>query len=237
MRQIVRLALALMLLQGLGAQAAEEETIRRISVSGTVELKTAPDQIVWRISLKETDKDLLAAKKRSDEKIKSVLALQEKLGLAEGDIETGQVRVEREYERDERGERGDFKHFVVNRRVTIRQRDLKRFDEFLDSMISSAEMEVDFSFESSRMDEIRAEARLKAMQVAKEKAEAMAGAVGAKIGRVLTIDEHAQGDRSRSYQTNVLSPESRPTVDVASDTFIPGAIPVQVTVFVTFELE
>ncbi len=192
MRRNVTVALAILFALGGTASAREQRPLRIISVSGTVQTKTAPDQIVWRITLTDTDKDMREAKARNDAKIESVIALREALGVGDGDIETGSVNIRREYERDQRGDRGDFKHFRITRSVTIRQRDLKRFDEFLDALVSSAEMEVSFSFASSRIHEIRAETRLKALQAAKDKAEAMVQIVGAKLGGVLTIDEYAQ---------------------------------------------
>ena len=237
MREGITLIVGLMLMLGNVASAAEDGPIRSISVSGTVETKTAPDQIVWRINLTDTDKDMRAAKAGNDEKVKSVVVLRERLGIGEGDLETGRINIRREYERDQHGRRADFKHFVVSRSVTIHQRDLKRFDEFLDTLVASAEMEVSFSFESSRVHEIRAETRLKALQAAKDKAAAMAEVVGARLGPVITINEHAQGDRWQSPISNAGFVQSTPTVDLATDRFVPGAISVQVTVYASFELE
>jgi hypothetical protein len=228
-----------MLIPGSVALAAEEKPVRSISVTGTAEVKTAPDLIVWSIGLTDNDKDLLVAKKRSDEKVKAVLALRQKLGVKDGDAETGPIYVHREYQRDERGNQGDFKYFVVSRSVTIRQTDLKRFDEFLDGLVSSAEMEVSFRFESTRIHEIRAKTRLEALKLAKDKAEKMAAVVGAKLGPVITINEHApQSSNWREYASqNGGYTESRPSVDLATGTFVPGAITEQVTVYVTFALE
>ena len=237
MKHIVNVVVSLMLMQGSLLLAEGADYPRTISVSGTVDSKTAPDQIVWRISLTDFDKDLREAKKRNDLKIESVVSLQKKLEIAEGDLETGHVSIRREYERDQHGRRADFKHFIVSRSVTIRQRDLKRFDEFLDALVSSAEMEVNFSFESSRIHDVRADTRLKALKVAKDKAASMAEVVGAKLGRVLTINEHAQGDRRQSSFSNQIAIQSISTVDLATEKFVPGAINVRVTVYATFELE
>ena len=86
--------------------------------------------------------------------------------------------------------------------------------------------------------EVRAETRLKALQAAKDKATAMAEVVRVKLGRVLTINEHPPGASSRiSFSNTIASVHSTPTVDLASDKFVPGAITVRVTVYATFELE
>jgi len=236
MKCIVNVVVGLMLVLGGPLLAEEVEPPRTISVSGTVAAKTAPDQVVWRISLSDFDKDLRAAKKRNDAKIESVLALREKLAIPKGDMETGHVSIRREYERGQYGHRGAFKHFAVSRSVTVRQSDLERFDEYLDAFVSCGEMEVNFSFESSKIHAVRAEARLKAVMAAKDKAAAMAGMVGAKLGQVLTIDEHPQGGARFNPASNSALPMSQPSVDVASGKFIPGAINVRVTVYATFEL-
>lgn len=236
MKCVVFLSVVMLLALTNMAQAADE-AVRSISVTGTVQKKIAPDQVVWRISLTDTDKDLQAAKAANDENVKAVLALRRELGIIEGDLETGQVSIQREYERDSRGQRGAFKHFAVRRNITIRQRELKRFDEYLDSLVASADMEVDFSFESSKMQDIRAETRLQALVAAKKKAQAMAEVVGARLGKVLTINEHSENRGFANPYSNAAFVHSTPSVDSASDTFVPGAISVSMTVYVVFELE
>ncbi|UCG50547.1 MAG: SIMPL domain-containing protein [Candidatus Latescibacterota bacterium] len=236
MARVFCISLCFVLMVFSTASGEEPGLVRTISVSGTVEWKIAPDHIVWKISLTDYDKNLSAAKAKSDEKIKSVVALQKDLSINEGDIETGVVNVRREYEVDKHGRKGEFKYFVVSRSVTLRQRDLKRFDEFFDTLVSSANMEVSFSFESSQTHEVRADMRLKALQVAKEKAAAMADVVGAKLGQVLTINEYRPSSRAPS-PFNVSVVYTDPSTDLATETFVPGAINQKVTVYVTFELE
>lgn len=219
------------------AHAAEAEPTRSISVSGTVATKVAPDQILWQITLTSTDPSLAKAKAASDAQVKSVVRLRDELGIAEGDLQTGPLTVNREYEREHPGHRGNFKHFVVYRGITIRQRDLKAFDRYLDKLVTSTDMEVNFNFESSRMHQIRADNRLKALDVARQKAAAMVEALGGRLGRVLTINEHSPQESSRNPMSNIAFVESTPAPDVSTETFIPGAINVAVTVYVTFSIE
>ncbi len=214
--------------------------LRTISVSGTAVTRTKPDTVVWHITTSDFDKDLMSAKESSDKKLKAIIGLREELGIGPEDLETGQLSIQREYETDERGHRTEFKHFAVSRGVTIRQRDLNRFDEFFSRLVSSAEMEVSVSFESSRIYELRAETRLKALRIAQDKAGAMAKELGADVGKVLTIDE--QGPSGRSFSSPFsnamfVEPVSRPEVDTTSGTFAPGDIEVRVTVYASFEIE
>jgi uncharacterized protein len=229
-------ALTLLFITQAIAPADETRPVRQISVSGTVEAKVAPDRVIWQISLTDTNKNLQQAKQSNDQRVKAVLALRGKLQLGEGDIETGHLSVYREYEQTPRGERGGFKHFVVRRDITIRQRDLKRFDQFLDTLLASTDMEVSFHLECSRMRQVRAETRLKALKVAKEKAAAMASEMDAKLGPVLKIEEHVPQNPWQNPLSNSAFVQSTPTADQGSETFVPGALAVNVTVNVTFEL-
>jgi len=223
------------------ATVGEEPCIprRTISVSGTAVARTVPDLVVWHVTTSDFDKNLLRAKESSDNKLKAILALREELGVNPEDMETGHLRIEREYHRDEHGNRTEFKHFAVTRSITIRQRDLKRFDEFLSKLVSSAEMEVSLGFESSRLHELRAETRLRALRIAREKAQAMAEELGDKLGMVLTVEEYRPSAAGRDWVSNVayFDPESRLPADVSSGTFAPGAIEVRVTVYATFAIE
>ncbi len=220
---------------------AADEPIRTISVSGTAATRTVPDTIVWRISLNETDKVLVDAKNRSDEKMKSVLDLVNELDVPTEDVQTGRLSIRREYERDERGRNTlDFKHFAVNRSVTFKQSDLERFDEFLTRLVGAADIEASFNFESSQFHEIRADTRLKALRAAKEKAESMCAVLDDKLGRVVTIDEHPRtGGNMGRMDINYPAPFRPPPaeVDVSGGTFAPGAIEIKVTVYATFEID
>jgi len=239
MQVATSLTIAVFLTAANSLHAFEKEQ-RTVSVTGTTVIRTVPDVITWRIQTIDTDKNLVRAKESSDEKLKKILSLRETLGIKPQDVQTSYLSIRREFERDQRGSRTtEFKHFAVNRSVTIQQRDLKRFDEYLTKLVSSAEMEVSFSFGTSRMHELRANARVNAVEVAKEKAEAMTKTLGAKIGKVLKIDEHRPAGYPRSFASNSAFSDvgGQLPVDATSGTFAPGAIEVRVSVHVTFEIK
>jgi uncharacterized protein len=221
---------------------------RTVPVTGTAVSQVVPDIIVWQIATTDFDKSLLKAKDNSDAKLKAILKLREELGVKPEDLQTGYLSIEKEYERGLNGERGPFRQFAVRRKVTIRQRDLKRFDEYLSKLVGAAEIDVSFGFESSRFAEIRAENRVKALHIAKEKAEVMTRELGAKLGKVLSVHEDSpQQPQQMSEWTNANSPNhggvsvsyadaDRPA-DVTSDTFAPGALEIRVAVDAVFEIE
>ena len=241
-------AIALFLMLSTVCLAAEErESLRKITVSGTAVTQTVPDLIVWSISTLDESKNLLEAKDSSDRKLKAILALIGELGVKQEDVQTGYVNINREYNQDERGRQLDFKCFSVRRGVTIKHRDLKRFDEYLTKLVSSAEMEVNFHFDSSRMTELRWDTRLKALKIAKDKAEAMAKIVDAKVGKVISIEEPGLSDgrfangafvnNSNVSQSYSMDQEVVRPADVAQGTFAPGSMEIKITVVAVFEID
>ena len=231
------LAIGLCLVLATPSLASETSLDRRISVTGTAETQVAPDLINWSVTLTEIDPNLNEAKRRCDESIDAILTLRSELGIAREDMESGSIRIEREYERLGHGERGDFKHFVVHRTIMIRQRDLDRFDEFLSAIVTSSDVEVSFQAESSHLQQSREEARLAAMRVARDKAAAMVGAVGAKLGPVLEIDEHRAMRRPTVANTTLGMGMSASLQEGGAPDLIPGMIDVSVTIYATFAIE
>lgn len=227
--------------------AEERESLRKITVSGTAVTQTVPDLIVWSISTLDESKNLLEAKDSSDRKLKAILALIGELEVKQEDVQTGYVNINREYNRDDHGRQLDFKCFSVRRGVTVKQRDLKRFDEYLTKLVSSAEMEVNFHFDSSRMTELRWDTRLNALKIAKDKAEAMTKIVGAKVGKVISIEEPGPSDgrfANNAFANNIavnqsysVDQEAARPVDVAQGTFAPGSMEIKITVVAVFEIE
>lgn len=244
-------SLAALALMGCFAQLVEAQRPetppppRTITVAGTAVTKVVPDMVVWHVNTQDCNPILVTAKESSDQKLKSILGLKQELGLKDEDLQTGWLSIEREYHRDAHGNRTEFKHFTVRRSVTIKQRDISRFDEFLSRLVGSAEMEVSFELQSSRIHELRADTRLKAVSLARGKAEAMTNELGAKLGKVLTISEFRPDATTSSWpqqwaNSNAMWAAPEPSaleVDVASGTFAPGSIEIRVTVYATFEIE
>jgi uncharacterized protein YggE len=226
-----------------GLAAERNFTNRRtISVSGTAVTHTPPDMIVWSLEIADSDKDMLAAKRSNDQRVKAILGLRKDLRLKEADLETGQVSIRREYEHDQQGHPGAFKHFTISRSILVRQHDLERFDDFLEKFVASAQPEVNFEFQSTRIQEVRAETRLKALQAAREKAAALARAIGAKLGKVLKVDEHVPifvggGGGGLGGGSGFTLGDPGFEADLPGGTFVPGPMDVRITIYAAFELE
>ncbi len=235
-----------LLLAAASAMGAVAEEPRQVTVTGTSTLQVPPDYIVWHLSLTEENAVLDEAKQASDVKLKEVLAAVKALGVATEDTQTGNVSIHKEYKHDSRGRRTDFSHYALRRPVTITQRELGRFDEFFENIVALADVEVRMESKSDTIHEHRWENRLEAARIAKEKAQALAETMGAKLGSVVRIDEHPQGEqamlaaRAANIGSNFITevPWQGPSAeDRVSGTYAPGSIVVTNTVFAVFSLQ
>ncbi len=222
-----------------GRISAAQDTERTVSVSGTAVTATVPDLVLWRLTTSDLDKDLLAAKGKSDAKLKAILGLREEMGVAIEDVQTGHLSIRKDWVRDRSGNPVEFRGFVITRAIAFTQRDIARFDEFLAKFVSRAEVELEFSFDTTRRHQLRNETRLKALAVAKEKAADMTAALGADLGKVLTIKEEQPSRSFQTYASNLVASDEgdRAPEDVASGTMAPGSIEVRVTVHASFAIE
>lgn len=245
MRHRILPAILVFVVLGLaGISRAAESPPRMITVTGTMVTQVAPDLIRWSVTLSETDVELGAAKARSDTGMKKLLGVVHELGVVPEDLQTGYLNVEREFDTKLSGSRV-FKDWLVRRTITFKQRDLARFDEYFTRLIETADVEVSYGFENSKYHELRAETRLKAVNMAKQKAQAMCDALGVKLGTPVTIQEGAAGapgitapwfmENASNAVMQVPGVESTP--DGSQGTFAAGQIEIRESVNVTFGIE
>jgi len=212
---------------------------RTISVTGTALTRTIPDTVVWQVHTTSTHLNIVEAKNISDVQMQAILKTVRDLGVEAKDVQTGYLEVRKEYQRDNYGTPAIFKHFRVTRQLTIKERDTSKFDKFLTGLVKSADVEVSYELTTSRLQDIRAETRLKAVTTAKDKAAAMAGALDASLGDVLKIHEkvdHGYGGMS-NLANEIQLEKLEDSEEVDESTFAPGAIGVKVAVDAVFELQ
>jgi uncharacterized protein YggE len=245
----------LLLMSGMSVLA--QDKLSTITVNGTAEVFVVPDIITFSLGVTTLDKDLPTAKRQNDEIISKVLNLTKKYSVSPQDVQTDLISVQKEYEyvkdKDNKllDEDGDeigkkvFKGFQISQTITIKLKDLAKFEEFFSEVLNSGITRVNsVKFETSKLREFKDKARTLAMKAAQEKATAMAGAIGQSIGKAISVTEGNTIDRG---YTRIDSNISREIIDslpsgtsfselLTSEAFAPGAIKVEATVTVSFIL-
>ena len=220
-----------------------------ITVSGTAEIQIAPDEVLFSLDVTKTNKDLQIAKRLNDESVGKVLELTRRFSVLPQNVQTSHISVETKYEsiRDAKtkifNEDGDeigkrvFRGYEVSKTVTVKLTDISRFEEFFAEVLKTGVSEVSsVKFETSKFRENKDKAREMAMKAAKEKATAMAAAVGQTIGKAIKVAEWNTASQPFANALQANSMNSAGAFTESLVTFAPGAIKVEAQVTVSFQL-
>ena len=236
LRAVTTTLLLLSLAVGLSAQERPEPP--HVTVAGEAEMKIAPDEVMFDVTMQSFGRELKAAKAQTDERLKGLIALAKRHGVAETDTQTDYVKVEPRFKGGD-----DSKAFLgywVRKDLVLTLRDVSRAEGLLSEMLDYGVSRINsISFSTSQMRKYRDQARALAMKAAQEKAAALAGAVGQKIGRAITIEEEVPnraGYPPPNYSANTVSIDRSGSTD-SEGTLALGLIKVSARVTVKFALE
>ncbi len=190
----------------LAAHADDKEVQRSITVTASGSVAAEPDMA--RITSGVTSEADTAAQalSRNSQSMQEVIAGLKEAGIAAGDIQTSSFRVEPRYTRAQEGQTSFIDGYRVTNQVQITARDLDRLGEVLDQLVKlGANQMAGLTFEVSKAESLRDEARKEAVANALRRAELYAAAAGAEVGEVLRISEGAVGGRPRPVAMSMRS--------------------------------
>jgi uncharacterized protein YggE len=226
--------------------ASTAEDSRMISTSGEALVQVAPDIVVVGVGVETFRPTVEAAREANQAECTRLLAAIKGLGVAEADIQTDVLNVELAYRDGSHPSRG-LEGYYFRRAYSVTLQDPRKFEAFVTAALSGgANRLMGFEFKTRNLRPHRDEARLLAIRAAREKAEALGGALGLKLGPARTISEGGfgysgayrswwgWGGYSQGQSQNVMTTagESEP----GGETLPLGRIGVRATVSVTFEL-
>lgn len=233
----------LMLTNVVLAQEANDRPL--ITVSGQAELRVPPDEIMFTLSVESVDKDMLAAKKKTDDSVREVLAIARRNSVKDEDVQTSYISVEPKYNTDDleydqrRGVKREFVGYQVAKTIAVRLREIAKFDGLLSDVLRAGVLRVrNVEFRDSQLRKHRDQARVMAIKAAREKASMLAHEIGQSIGPAYSITEtQVSGYGRANFNQNVTSTISGdPSDGEAAGAIAPGSISVTAQVTVSFRL-
>src|SRR5262245_30340343 len=161
-----------------------------ISVSGTAEIRVAPDEVNLRLAVESRDVKLDEAVKQNDARTSAVLKFLRESGIEAKDVQTDYVEINPQYNSDRRVQQIVPEFYLVRRNLGVRLRNPAKFDAVLAGALrSGVNYVLGIDFRTTELRKHRDAARQQAIRAAKEKAVALAAELDAKVGKPLTIQE------------------------------------------------
>lgn len=228
---------------------SQRESPRIICVSGNAAVKLKPDQIRITLGITTFHKEARQAKDENDSKTLRVLAALKKRNLPGTDYQTESFQLAPVYEDHRYQDRLDkVVGYSASNYVVVTLRKVDELKELItESIEAGANCVSGIQFETTKLRELRDQARKMAIRAAKEKAELIAAEIGQKIGKARVIQEAGDGDSSYAIQNQVMQSGGLfgggqgggrfVDDDSTGDTFAAGEVEIRASVAVTFDLD
>ncbi|MDO7742839.1 MAG: SIMPL domain-containing protein [Pedobacter sp.] len=211
------LALAFVAFFSINAMAQQVDLRKKITVSGTAETEVTPDIIYISISLKEYLKDGNSKKKvEITELEKQLFNAIQSAGIAKENLTINNLSSYNTV-----GEKKKNPDFLVSKQYRLKVTDLNKWNDIVGAIDPKgvAYTNID-SYDYSKIEVLKKELKIKALQAAKAKATYLVEAMGDHLGSVIDIQEvNNESFPQPVYRTMMMrsavadSAESAPEID------------------------
>lgn len=213
--------------------ADTKRTAHGVKVFGSAVVRVAPDTASIVVAVSRTEQKPDAAFAKAREGARGVTAYLHQAGVK--DFGSSRVTLSQEF-RYANGE-NKFVGYQAKIEFNVVLREMDRVDAVLSGLIAAgANTLTSVTFQTTRLKELRADARRRAVATAREKAELYCGAAGVAVGGVLAIEDvnpETLTGRSEGHTYREAAPVDDGGEPGAID---PGAIAVGAAVSIVYQI-
>ncbi|HVO41252.1 MAG TPA: SIMPL domain-containing protein [Aggregatilineales bacterium] len=172
--------------------AQDTPRLRTISVSGEAQVNVPPDEAILTLGIETRDQSFDVAKRQNDENLAKILALIKTYNIPTDQVHTDFIGIVPPYYSQSDSSNRPF--YAVHKTLVVTLKDISKFDDVLTSAIALGVSDVrNIQFVTTELRKYKDQARSMAITAAKEKADAMAGQLGEKVGKPININEDQIG--------------------------------------------
>ena len=231
---VLVLALAL----PMGAASAAETTAptpATITIGGTGTAYVAPDTAEITVGVVTEEADAARTHAENAAQTARVHNAVRALGVADRDIQTVHYDFSQRYDMRD-GSRSEVIGYTAQNSVVITVRSLNNVGKIIDAALANGANRIDsLNFTASDTSAAKNEALTDAVRAAKEKAQAVASALGVRLVRIANVYADTQADmpRNENYMPMMMAKGAL----AAATPIAPGELSVAATVNVTYVVE
>ena len=203
-----------------------------ISINGEGKIYVKPDIAMVNFGVETQGLKSQDTVNQNNEKMNKIIEAVKALGVDEKDIQTTLYNLNPVYDYTNWGR--VFKGYSLNQQVTVKIRNFDKINDILDkATLNGANRISDIQFTVDDMEKFRAEARAKAIEMAKEKALVLANQAGLKIEKLVNIYEGGNSTPQPFYNQGFggaqMEKSTAPQIEV-------GQLEVAVSVTLTYRI-
>jgi len=200
-----------------------------IDVTGEGIVRVVPDEVTINIRVENTGENTKILKEQNDATISEVLKFLKKMDIADKDVRTEYMNLNKNYDHNSK-----TYTFAANQSLSVKLRDLKKYEAVMKGLIDTGINRIDgVSFSSSKEASLKSEARKKAVENAKMKAQEYVSVLNQTVGKAVSISEFSNsGGPQPMYKMAMMDSSS----GGGDQTIALGEMEIQTTVNVSFLL-
>jgi uncharacterized protein len=200
-----------------------------ISVFGSYVLRVEPDVALVTFAVAHTKPEPSVAFAATREAVAEVRAYLRKADVAPADVQTSHLNLTADHQGY--GKERVFLGYEARVSLSVRLTDLRRFEEILAGVVQAGANQIQSTeFQTTRLAELRAQARRGAFAAARSKAELYAEEAGVRLGEVLHVED-VNPDALRGRESHGADVELESDGEQGS---APGSIQVKAAVQLAF---
>ncbi len=225
------------------AEITSQPYARTITVNGDAKVSAVPDIATISLSVVSEGKNVKEVTTDGNAKMTKIHDGMLSLGVERKDMTTTQYSLTPVYDYQvmpvqfgSARKTPKITGYRLDQQLTLKIRDLTRVDDVIDRATQLGANEVgQLSFDIDDTSAVKKEAREKAFQAARDKAEQMAAAVGVRLSRVVTFSE--DNFAQPMYANYAVEKAALAPMDAPAPSIQPGSKELRVNVSVTYEIE
>ncbi|MFO0764565.1 MAG: SIMPL domain-containing protein [Patescibacteria group bacterium] len=210
-----------------GHLARDRDTI---TIAGTGKVASKPDLAVVNLGLYSEGKEVPVIQDENSRKVNAVIAALKQLGIAEEDMQTSNYNISPKY--DYKDGVQNVIGYSVSQNLNVKVRDLTKVGTVLSQAGTVGANQVNgVNFSIDDPSDLKIQARAKAIEDARKKADELAKAMGVSITRVVTFSENSSNVPTPPVYTFRAEDVAAQAPDIK-----PGSLDVEADISVTFEI-
>ena len=191
---VVMVILAVFLIASTNKVLNTAATTNTVSFSGEGKVVAKPDIAKVQLSIVTDALTSKAAQDENSKKSKAVTDYLKKQDIDDKDIKTTGYNIYPQYKYPQYGGQPTITGYQVNQSLEIKIHDLDKVSDILDGVVAAGANQVNqLGFEIDNPEALKADARKKAIEDAKKKADELEDQLGIDLGKIVSFSENTGG--------------------------------------------
>ena len=169
----------------IGVSAQNQIDRPGISVNGVGIVNVTPDQVLINLGVEHEGDTAKQVKSKTDKDVNAVLDFLKEQNIAAKNIKTEYLDLNKRYDHSSKTQR-----YYASQRISVKLEDINKYESIISGLMQSGINRINgIQFKSSKIEKYKTQARTKAIENAKEKAETYATALGQDVGKAFRVSE------------------------------------------------